>query len=493
MIRNNTVFAIFVTLSIVICEPVMAQPESDCSEIISLVSPDIPPQASDEFIFAEITPDGRFVLFRNIDFQFEIQEIVRHELLLYDRDTGVTESIELRTNIELPSEPYGSSHAMSGDARFISFASNSESLPNSNGRSQVYLLDRLTSTIEQISKSTAGVAANGSSDNPDVSNNGRYVAFSSTATNLVPEPTGGFNNIYLFDRTLNHMTLVSAGDNNSPPNDDSLPGMAPAPRQVIISADGRFVCYVSAADNLVGAAQPTSISNQLYLFDRLSGNNEIASLTNNGLPFFRNVADPAPSFQNQIFRPVQYDMSPDARYFAFDANFDNPDGPSAPGALTSLYVRDQTEQVTEQIDYAVPNIRDVTINPSISDDGAYIAFSTTLLGVHPLEFDEGTLVVNQYRYDRVNDRLQFIAENGSGESPNDRILGPWCSISADGHTVIFPSRASNLLSDGSPTEGIRAFVRTFQDDQAAVDWQRKCNFRSLRGKKRLGATCGSLS
>jgi|GEM_PF-5814318 len=474
MCRPNSIFVQSILLAVAL-SPVLAQPLTDCEGIVSLVAPDISLNGSGNHQFAEMTPDGRFVLVRNIVSEIGNPVISEFELILYDRENEITESIELRTNLEFSGQSFGGGYSLSADARFIVFASNNIELPNNNGMSQIYLFDRVTETIEHVSKTSVGEASNAPADTPDVSDDGRFVAFSSAATNLVAQPTGGFNNIYLFDRVQNQMTLASAGENGTAPNDDALPGFGPAPRQVIISAGGQYICYVSAADNLVGAAQISPIASQLYLYNRITGDNEIVSLSDSGHPFFRNVADPEPSFTIQIFRPVQYDMSPDARYFSFDANFSNPEGPSTPTALTSVYVRDRTLQVTEEIDYGTTTVRDFALSPSISDNGRYVTFSTSLLGLSPLEFDEFTFVINQYRYDRVNDTLQFIADNGTGSSPNDRTLGVFCSISGDGGTIVFPSRATNLLSNQITAGPLRTFIRIFDDDPATVD----CNNNAI--------------
>jgi Tol biopolymer transport system component len=90
-----------------------------------------------------------------------------------------------------------------------------------------------------------GTRANGSSFGPSISADGRYVAFKSYASNLVPADTNGVADVFVHDRLTGQTTRVSVASDGTEANgrSDSL--------KVSMSADGRYVAFVSQASNLV--------------------------------------------------------------------------------------------------------------------------------------------------------------------------------------------------------------------------------------------------
>jgi len=104
---------------------------------------------------------------------------------------------------------------------------------------------------EWVSVSSDGTGANNQSDMPAISGDGRFVAFVSLADNLVPGDTNGFADTFVHDRLTNVTGRVSLSNRDRQGNNHSgLVGVAGYPA---ISSDGRFVAFVSQADNLVSA------------------------------------------------------------------------------------------------------------------------------------------------------------------------------------------------------------------------------------------------
>ena len=149
---------------------------------------------------------------------------------------GSTELVSVSSTGE---RAYGASEAptISADGRYIAFVSDATNLVpgDTNDRLDVFVRDRQTRTTERVSIATDGTQANGNNsyDAPAMSATGRYVAFVSSATNLVPGATKG--GVFVRDRQAGTTTLASISSTGEPAIGDS-----PA-----ISADGRFVAFGS--------------------------------------------------------------------------------------------------------------------------------------------------------------------------------------------------------------------------------------------------------
>lgn len=139
---------------------------------------------------------------------------------------------------------------ISADGRYVVFASAASNLVpgDTNGKTDVFLYDRLRATVARVSVSTSGRQANGNSSNPRISADGRYVCFSSAATNLVRGDRNRVQDVFVRDllrgRT-ERVTLSSTGKEQNA-------ALAPPFAQVCdLSADGRYVVFDSDATNLV--------------------------------------------------------------------------------------------------------------------------------------------------------------------------------------------------------------------------------------------------
>ena len=146
----------------------------------------------------------------------------------------------------------GTLGGISADGRFVVFSSTATDLDHgqvdSNAATDVFLFDRLTQTTTLVSHipGAPGTTGNGASSNPVISADGAYVAFISAATNLVPgTDTNGATDVFLYETATGTVTLVShvPGDSGTAANGTS--------DSLVISADGAYVAFRSAATNLV--------------------------------------------------------------------------------------------------------------------------------------------------------------------------------------------------------------------------------------------------
>ena len=164
--------------------------------------------------------------------------------------------------------------ALSADGRFAAFYSDATNLVtgDTNNARDVFLRDLQSGETTRVSVGPAAVEANGDSFEPAISADGRFVAFSSAATNLVAGDSNDVNDVFVRDRLANTTTRVSVGLAGANAN-----GGSDAPS---ISADGRYVAFTSAATNLVDG--DTNGQRDAFVFDRQTGVTTLASLSFTG-------------------------------------------------------------------------------------------------------------------------------------------------------------------------------------------------------------------
>ena len=150
---------------------------------------------------------------------------------------------------------------LSADGRYVVFDSAADNLVpgDAGGHQDVFLRDRLLGTTTLVSAASGGGAGDLDSLQPTISDDGRYVAFESDATNLTPVTIGGHFEVYVRDMTTGVTKLISAGPGGAANADSSGPA---------ISGDGNTVVFSSAASNL--ATINTGLHQQVYAADRQS-------------------------------------------------------------------------------------------------------------------------------------------------------------------------------------------------------------------------------
>ncbi len=218
------------------------------------------------------------------------------DVFVHDLSLGGTSRVSLSTQ----PRPSGSP-AISADGRYVAFTSAATDLvPGDTNRvTDVFVRDRRAGRTRLVSVSSQGWLANHSSGQPALSADGRYLAFTSTATNLVPGDSNGAADVFVRDLVTGRATQVSAGPRGAPGDG---PSSAPA-----ISADGRYVAFESLAANLV--AGDTNLTWDVFVRDRSLGSTERITVNPGG-----DQADYASRM------PV---LSPDGRYVAFQSRATN--------------------------------------------------------------------------------------------------------------------------------------------------------------------------
>jgi Tol biopolymer transport system component len=180
-----------------------------------------------------------------------------------------------------------------------------------------------------------------------ISGDGRYVAFESDASNLVPGDTNNETDVFVHDRETGETTLVSGASDGTQGDDSS--------QAADISADGRYVAFDSGADNLVPGCRGS-----VFVHDRETGETSCVSVASDGTPGYGGT----PS------------ISADGRYVAFESY----DGDLVPGDTTGsdVFVHDRETGETTLVSVASDGTRSNSFCwlPSISGDGRYVAFDS---------------------------------------------------------------------------------------------------------------------
>jgi Tol biopolymer transport system component len=217
--------------------------------------------------------DGRFIAFTSLAALTALPGGSGSQIFVHDRQTSLPRLVS-RDNLGSASNGASSQPAISADGRFVAFTSVATNLALTPGAigSQIFLRDTQNNTTTLVSRDAVGNAGNGASSHPTISADGQFVAFTSVATNLASIIGGSGSQIFLRDTVGNTTTLVSreiggnAGDGAS-----SQPAIS--------ATTGQFVAFTSLATNL--AAIPGGSGSQIYLRDTQGNQTSLVSKDNN--------------------------------------------------------------------------------------------------------------------------------------------------------------------------------------------------------------------
>ena len=324
--------------------------------------------------------------------------------------------------------------ALSYQGNFVAFASSANNLVagDTNGVDDVFVRTTLAATTQRVSVSTAGVPGNGDSDQPSISFDGRYVAFRSAATNLVPGDTNGKTDIFLRDLRNKTTTRVSVTNNGA---GQTTGGDASQPT---VSDDGTLVSFQSGSPNVVDF----DLNNKTDVFVRdIPGNStDIVTVTSNEVAL--NAGGDAPA------------MSGNGRYVVFQS------GTTQVGVDTNgfqdIFLRDRALGTTERVSIASngdPSDGD-SYFPTVSGDGRYVAFQSMAKDLTPAVDAPNDFDV--FRRDRSAVTTELVSRTDADQPGNKGGTGP--AISSDGNLVAFSSDSTNLVS-GDTNARTDVFVR----------------------------------
>ena len=202
-------------------------------------------QANNSSVDPRMSADGRFVAFQSGATNLVAGDTNGNgDIFVHDRQTGQTTRVSVTSS---GAQAGGNSIGpeISADGRFVAFASGSFLVAGDTTSNYDMLVhDRQTGQTTRVSVASDGTQADRDSVGPSLSADGRFVAFLSPATNLVAGDTNAVSDVFVHDRHTGQTTRVSVAGDGAQANGENNP---PA-----LSADGRFVSFTSAASNLVG-------------------------------------------------------------------------------------------------------------------------------------------------------------------------------------------------------------------------------------------------
>jgi hypothetical protein len=340
-----------------------------------------------------------------------------------------TERVSVASDGTQGNSSSGSLHpvAVSVHGRYVAFGSFATNLitPSSGPQpSRIILRDRKLGVTSEVDVSTAGVSANGQSFNPAISATGRYVAFDSSATNLVKGDTNGRIDVFVHDRVTGRTTRISLPDAGGQAHGDSvLPS---------ISADGRYVAFLSTAANLT--PQPARRLSNVYVHDRTAGTTQLISAGWAGTAANRDSND----------AQISADGS-SVVYSTYATNIMAGDTNNA----ADVFVRHLPAGTTTRVDVSStgePADRGAA-DATISGDGRRVAFTSA----SSLTPDDQNPSNDVYWHDVGSGTTRLVSATANGSSGDQR--SELASISTDGNVVCFYSEADDLVSGDTNDAG----------------------------------------
>jgi Tol biopolymer transport system component len=305
--------------------------------------------------------------------------------------------------------------------RYVAFTTlDTDLVPgDTNGFSDVFVRDLRTGTTTRVSLTRTGGQGSADSLGPIVSADGRYVAFSSFAPHMARGDRNG-ERLDAFVRDMRTGTTTLASPSYTGPGGDNETGAA------AVSANGRYVAIVSAASNLV----PGDTNNALDVMirDRTAGTTRLVSVSSTGAQGNGDSLNAA--------------MTPDGRYVAFMSSATNLT-PGDTNNAADVFVRDLRTGTTRMISTPVGGLANGDSHePAISADGRYVTYYSHASNLVPGDTNNARDV---YLWDQRTSTTTRISVGHHGAEPDGWSTQP--RISADGRYIAFTSQAANLVPD----------------------------------------------
>ncbi len=420
--------------------------------------------------------DGRYVAFMSaasnlvpgdIDNSCDVDDDGEYDdncfdVFVHDRQTGsvAIASVDAGGN---PANDRSYPRGISADGRFVAFTSYASNLVlgDTNDDEDIFVKDMQTGSIERVSVDAAGNQSNRESYGGLLSDDGRFVGFTSYATNLVPGDTNIDPDAFVKDRQTGAIERVSVGSGGAQAKDGG--GLND------LSSDGRFAVFTSRSKDLVTG--DTSLHTHVFVYDRQTGQTDVSSVSSAG------ALGDGSSGEGKI--------SADGRFVFFNSTSDNLAG-NSPNA-TSVFRRDRQSGVTLVVSVSTTGVQNngpsgdsgsptASTPPSgidISPDGRLVAFQSDANNLVPLDTN---ILPDVFMRDVDRGITIRISVTSLGAQGNDYGFTP--SLGGGGRYIAFASTSSNLIAGDSNTCPANVpiiscpdvFVRDLGDDDSDGSW-----------------------
>ena len=314
-----------------------------------------------------------------------------------------------------------SGHAALGAGRaFVAFSSTARNLVggDTNGAEDCYFRNLATGAFERLSISSTGAQGNGKSLKPVPSVDGTAVTFQSEANNLVSGDTNNRLDVFVRNRDTDTTRRVSVSSSGTQGN-----GASSYPQ---ISPNGRYVVFASVASNLAGSDR--NILSDIFRHDLQTGQTVHVSISTSGGAANGNSLYPA--------------ISGDGRYVAFQSAASNLVSGDTNGR-TDVFVRDLQTGQTQRMSVSSSGAQGTGNSgyPDLSDDGRYVIFISR---ARNLASGDTNVFDDLFVHDRTTGATSRLTRGVGGAQINGNTISP--EISGNGQVIVFGSEASNLVS-----------------------------------------------
>lgn len=338
---------------------------------------------------------------------------------------------------------------ISGDGKIVAFASRATNLvaDDDNRAADIFATIPGVTDPVRVSTTNGGGEANGPSQEPDLSQDGRMLVFSSDASNLVKGDDNESTDVFVRDLRSGAVSLVSSarGERGRSASGDST---APA-----ISPDGRYVSFTSTADDL--AKGDANERPDVFVRDLFAGRTALVSVAR------------APGRTAGKDSVLTSDISSKGRYIAFSSDARNLVRRDR-NRRSDIFVRDRRARTTRRVSLSTTDeeVKGDSYAPTITPDGRFVAFASRARDLVPESAPGEDVYVRDVRR-----RTTVLADVSSKGRPRGRERGvrrrQRPAISADAETVAFTSSASNLVGHDSNRVG-DIFLRRMSPAAKAV-------------------------
>jgi hypothetical protein len=188
-----------------------------------------------------ISGNGRYIAFHTYGSLSPEDTVGVRDIYVYDRDTG---DVDFITDNDSTARGHSFNPSISDDGRYVAYHSMADDLVigDTNEHMDVFVFDRETRLVERVSLTQSGGQTNNESLEASISNDGRYVSYTSEASNIAPQDTDANQDIYVYDRQTHATQLVSLRSDETRPAPNSA---GSASRDSRISGNGRYVTFQS--------------------------------------------------------------------------------------------------------------------------------------------------------------------------------------------------------------------------------------------------------
>ena len=380
-------------------------------------------QGNGDSEYAWLSSNGRYLGFDSISNNLVPGDTnPKSDVFLRDLKKGVTVLVSVSTDgTQGNNGSYDAS--LSENGRFVAFLSRATNLVanDTNNQLDIFVRDRKSRTTTRVSVSSDGTEGNASCFSPTISADGRYVAFESDSDNLVAGDTNNRRDVFVHDRNTGVTTRVSV---------DSAGGQAMGNSdRPYISANGRYVAFSSSGMNLL---PDDSLASGIFVHDRFTGATTLVSISSEY---------PA--------------ISADGRYVTFSSYASNlVEGDT--NNSDDIFVHDRSTGKTTRASVNSAGIQGdrSSIRSMISGDGRYVTFASWATNLVTSDTNDS---MDIFIHDTITGNTRRASLGALGTQANDK-SDDYHAISANGRYVAFASSATNLVPD-DVNNAVDIFVR----------------------------------